>query len=344
MYSTIIDQNIGQVHRKGVANKILQSMDRIRNEYDEVQARRWPTELLQNARDLAYPDEPVSIQFELTDDCVYFRHSGKPFSVRDILSIINQVSSKKPGEGIGQFGTGFMSTFQLSMQVTVRSYLKDESEPYKRFEVCLDRSGTTHEEISQAIAEALEALKEVDHAPDEENFQKYKLNTEFCYHLTQKQSRKIARIGMEDLENSLIYTMLFSERIKQVELLFHTSDKQQELCFRRGEKKEICSHVDRQEIWEGTTLYTCYLYQQPNLMLAAQWEKEKGFLALGEYAPRLYIDFPLVGSEDFPFPVVINSREFRPNEPRSGISLVEHEQSLDAAKNRELIDSAVAAY
>ena len=37
--------------------------------------------------------------------------------------------------------------------------------------------------------EALEALKEVDRAPDEENFQKSKLNTEFCYHLTQKQSR-----------------------------------------------------------------------------------------------------------------------------------------------------------
>ena len=61
MYSNIIDQMITYVYQKGVANKILQSMDRIRNEYDKVQARRWPTELLQNARDLAYDDQPVRV-------------------------------------------------------------------------------------------------------------------------------------------------------------------------------------------------------------------------------------------------------------------------------------------
>lgn len=101
MYTELIDQMIGQVYQKGVASKILQSMDRIRNEFDPVQARRWPTELLQNARDLAYPDRPVRVQIELADDAVYFRHSGKPFSVKDILSIVDQVSSKKPGEGVG---------------------------------------------------------------------------------------------------------------------------------------------------------------------------------------------------------------------------------------------------
>lgn len=344
MYSDIINQKIGRVYQKGVANKILQSMDRIRNEYDEVQARRWPTELLQNARDLAFSDEPVRVQFELTDDCVYFRHSGKPFSVRDILSIINQVSSKKPGEGIGQFGTGFMSTFQLSMQVTVRSYLKDEGEPYKRFEVCLDRSGTTHEAISQAISQALDSLRMVDRTPDEATFDRSQLNTEFCYHLTQKQSKKIARIGMEDLRRTLIYTMLFSEQIGQVELLFHTADFHQEFVFRRGTAKEISPTVERQEILVGDEIHTCFLTKQDDFMLAAEWNQATGYLPLRSDAPRLYIDFPLVGSENFPFPVVINSRALRPNEPRSGISLVEHEQSLDAATNRRLIDKAVAVY
>lgn len=56
--------------------------------------------------------------------------------------------------------------------------------------------------------------------------------------------------------------------------------------------------------------------------------------------PRLYIDFPLVGSEQFPFPVVLNSLAMRPNEPRSNISLVEHEESLDARENRALVDRA----
>lgn len=58
----------------------------------------------------------------------------------------------------------------------------------------------------------------------------------------------------------------------------------------------------------------------------------------------MYIDFPLIGSEQFPFPVVLNSLAMRPNEPRSNISLVEHEESLDARENRALVDRAVTLY
>lgn len=42
MYAELIDRKIGQVYQKGVATKILQGMDRIRNEFDVTQARRWP--------------------------------------------------------------------------------------------------------------------------------------------------------------------------------------------------------------------------------------------------------------------------------------------------------------
>lgn len=71
MYADLINRAINAVHQKGVATKILQGMDRIRNEFDEVQARRWPTELLQNARDLSTPDRPVRVRIELTDEHIY---------------------------------------------------------------------------------------------------------------------------------------------------------------------------------------------------------------------------------------------------------------------------------
>ncbi|MDE6590791.1 MAG: ATP-binding protein, partial [Oscillospiraceae bacterium] len=231
MYTELIDQTISQVYQKGVASKILQSMDRIRNEFDPVQARRWPTELLQNARDLAYPSRPVRVQIELTDDAVYFRHSGKPFSVKDILSIVNQVSSKKPREGVGQFGTGFMSTFQLSMKVDVRSLLKDEGEPYRTFHICLDRSGATHEAISQAIFQALESLKAADQAPLAEEINENAFNTEFCYHLDNSRSREIARIGVEDLRSTLAFIMLFSDRLGEAELLLREGGAAGSLLF-----------------------------------------------------------------------------------------------------------------
>ncbi len=296
MYAELIDKKISQVYQKGVANKILQSMDRIRNEFDPVQARRWPTELLQNARDLAYPNRPVRVQIELTDDAVYFRHSGKPFSVKDILSIVNQVSSKKPGEGVGQFGTGFMSTFQLSMKVDVHSLLKDEGEPYRTFRICLDRS------------------------------------------------REIAHIGAEDLRSTLAFIMLFSDRLGEVELLFRESGETSSLLFRRGERTHMPNGLERLKILVGEKACTFFLLREDNVALAAEWEPGQGFLPLSPGTPRLFIDFPLVGSERFPFPVVLNSLALRPNEPRSGVSLVEHEQSLDAKENRAVIDWAVSLY
>lgn len=59
MCADVINQAIGQAYQKGAAIKILQGMDHIRNKFDELQARRWPLKLLQNARDLSVPDQPV---------------------------------------------------------------------------------------------------------------------------------------------------------------------------------------------------------------------------------------------------------------------------------------------
>ena len=344
MYADLINRAITAVHQKGVATKILQGMDRIRNEFDEVQARRWPTELLQNARDLSTPDRPVKVRIELTDDSVRFFHSGRPFSVKDILSIINQVSSKSPGEGVGQFGTGFLSTFQLSMRVDVRSYLKEDGEPYRPFHVCLDRSGTSHEAISAAIRQAMEDLKAADQAASVECLDRSALNTEFCYHLQDQRSRKIARMGVEDLRRTLPCILLFSQMLGEVELVIQTADCRETLSFRRGTERELPGGLRRQEILCGGRAQVWFTIQRNEITLAAAWDEKQGFLPLPEFSPRLYIDFPLVGSDWFPFPVVLNSLRLRPNEPRSNVSLVEHQESLDARENRALLDRAVELY
>ncbi|MBD5083779.1 MAG: hypothetical protein HDT33_01600 [Clostridiales bacterium] len=344
MYAELIDREIGQVYQKGVATKILQGMDRIRNEFDVTQARRWPTELLQNARDLSESGQPVRVRIELTEDTVRFSHNGKPFSVKDILSIVNQVSSKQPGEGVGQFGTGFMSTFQLSMQVDIRSYLKDGTEPYKPFRVCLDRSGVNQEAITAAIAQALSELKAADTAPPVEALTPDKLNTEFRYHLRDQRSRKTARLGMEDLRLTLPYVLLFSPQIGEVKLVFQTEDRRETITFRRGGKETLLRGLIRHKIMVGSRRKTYFTLEQEGITLAAAWDQKEGFLPLPALAPRLYVDFPLVGSERFPFPVVLNSLALRPNEPRSGVSLAEAEESVDGRQNRTLLDRAAALY
>lgn len=50
--------------------------------------------------------------------------------------------------------------------------------------------------------------------------------------------------------------------------------------------------------------------------------------------PKLFCDFPLLGTDDFPFPVVINSASFNPTEPRNGIFLTD--KGLDSEEPSDI--------
>ena len=91
-YSSLIQGKIQNVYQAGVATKILQHMDRIRNTSDINHARRWVMELLQNARDTGSDCGTVRVKITSDSGKVCFLHNGRPFRVQDILSIVNQVS------------------------------------------------------------------------------------------------------------------------------------------------------------------------------------------------------------------------------------------------------------
>lgn len=354
IYTKILQDSITGIYRTNAANKILQFINRIRNESDINQARRFLIELMQNARDLAYktPEgipEPVSIRIRLSDTELEFSHNGKVFSVKDILSIIYQVSSKKPGEGIGQFGTGFMSTYQLSERVELTSYLKNDDNPYLPFSICLDRSGLNKEEILEAIERAMAELVEADQAegiPDAE-FDLTGCNTSFLYHLDQERSREIARIGMEDLDHTILYTLLFSPQIRTVELIYETDFRRERIVYTNGTPVELGNGLYSMEFLQGDharhLVYQSAGEGAERITVACEYSDGQ-ILPIGNQTPKLYIDFPLIGAEKFPFPTVINCRALCPNEPRSGISLVDNPNSHDALRNKELMKQAVVLY
>lgn len=353
-YQEQIHENIGLVHQTNVANKILQFMSKIRNESDISQARRFVIELMQNARDLAYETEdgkkmPVYIQIRLTDSELTFSHNAKVFSVKDILSIIHQVSSKKPGEGIGQFGTGFMSTYQLSEVIELNSYLKDMDNPYKPFKIKLDRSGHDKETILQAIECSLQELLQVDKNPgiEEENFDKAAYNTVFTYHLNHKRSKEIARTGMNDLGNMILYILLFSSQIKKVELIYDTEDQKENIVYTSCGVSDLKDNLKKIQFFckekEYQLVFETIEFMGETITVACEYA-EKSLLPFNNKTSKIYVDFPLIGAERFPFPVAVNSRLFQPNEPRSGISLVDNEISSDAKKNKLVMEKAVELY
>lgn len=347
-YSKLIEMQIDDVFLKGTATKILQHMDRIRNVSDLSQSRRWVMELIQNARDIAYPDRNVRIRIELNDSTLKFMHSGKPFRIRDILSIVNQVSSKGDDDStVGKFGTGFMTTYQLSEQVEIDSVLSDSFEgtqlPPKKFHITIDRQGHEAKEILDGIAQSMTELRTVDGFP-ETDLDSDAFNTVFTYHLDNDGSRDSARTGIEDLKHNILFIMLFSKRVGSIEI---SADGVDTVYERIGEKTLSvglkCAEIACKS--SGETVIRRVVYSEDGKLSAATLVDENNrFIRISEKTPRLFIDFPLIGAESFPFPVVINDIEFKPNEPRSGITLIDNEKSVDAVINKNIILRAVKLF
>lgn len=78
------------------------------------------------------------------------------------------------------------------------------------------------------------------------------------------------------------------------------------------------------------------------LSIETVWDGSAYYLVGREKTqPVLFRDFPLIGSEEFYFPFMLNGFDFEPTEPRDGILLNKNEDK--SQKNRVIIDCAVEA-
>ena len=171
--------------RIGAANRIVQLLHKQRYNNNENSAKRWVWELCQNAKDVCNSTGKVkiSIDYDRDQGKVRFRHNGKAFSMDNIMSLINQSSSKDRNDSSerksGKFGTGFITTHLLSEIVNISGILEVDSE-YSKFNISLDRRGKDKDEIMVAMEKAVNDLEKCTPI-DSLNEDKY--NTVFEYKL-----------------------------------------------------------------------------------------------------------------------------------------------------------------
>lgn len=363
VYLDRINELLESTILKNTTSKILQHMGRIRNASSLEQARRWVMELLQNARDVSKEDG-IKIRIILTKEELIFEHTGKPFRVKDVLSIINQASSKDDSiESVGKFGTGFVTTFQLSEVVTLRSVLHEEGESPVSFQITLDRSGTNDNEIQTSIENSMKELKNCVSNPIPFDYKKDGYHTSFIYKLQSGYERNIARTGIVDLKNTVNEILLFSEKIQEIRIVIDLPEEKKMTSYQILDRDTIDEKIgiyQKNVVWRKWDGYCEFeesdiakaeeefhhlVYIQKNrLTLSLEVDEEHNILPVDNEKARVFIDFPLIGSEQFPFPVVINDRELHPNEPRSGITLVDSERSMEAMDNKEIMSQAVQLY
>ena len=80
-------------------------------------------------------------------------------------------------------------------------------------------------------------------------------------------------------------------------------------------------------------------------MPVEQTEEGVRILPLKADLPRLFCDFPLLGTELFPFPVVVNNPTFNPTDARDGLFLTQTQRADPPSDhNRAVIKEALSLY
>jgi hypothetical protein len=123
-------KSVIRAHQK-VFNKMY--ISNVRNRLRELAAptdndkKRWPYELIQNAKDSISSDpnrKSVEIWVTAQDDFVEFKHNGSPFTPEAMFGLLYKYSEgKQNSESTGRFGTGFLTTHVLSKIVSIQGDL-----------------------------------------------------------------------------------------------------------------------------------------------------------------------------------------------------------------------------
>ena len=354
-YISKIEESKDKVYHHAIATKILDLMDKLRLDENENSSRRWVWELMQNAKDVAYDDIGVSIEINFEENgkegSLEFKHNGKPFSVDNVTFLIEQVSTKerKPKGNVklkttGKFGTGFLTTHLLSEIVEVESIVKEPEEPYRKFNFLLDRTGRSIDDIIDSVDISLASLKNIDSQPAFDHYSPAEMSTVFRYKLNES-GIEVAKKGLRDLSTSLLFTLTFLPEIKSVTIINGGI---------RYELSQTIADVGQDIKIYTVTLDTQYgksetkiaILSKNDTCIAVQIEDRNGQICLKEFSsltPRLFCDFPLIGTEDFSFPVIINSPLFNPTEPRNGIYLSD-KSDMKIEENQAIMRDAIDLY
>ena len=355
---------------KLTADKIIQTLNNIRND-KKVSSRRWVWELMQNATDVRYENEKISVEIILNEDKLEFKHNGQYFKINNILAIAQQVSSKNSLnlEGqTGKFGTGFIGTHLLSDIIDIKGILLVNENDFREFQIRLDRSEKSSEQLAKNIEKSIEIFFDINKKPDIfkvkpnylQNRKKDSFDTCFTYYLNDEEKKKAAIEGLNDLINTMPTTLITQyKKIEKVTIIDNIQQIETEYIpniigdeVKNGITESYVQTKTKNKNKEetiGEQYFLSYLKvneetNKQTLRLITQIEKQNGIIVLLKRdinKPVLYRNFPLIGSNDFNMPFIVDGFDFNPLEARNGLFLNDGDKNnTDSNDNMKILDEA----
>lgn len=321
---------------RSIAQKIRNRLQQLENANDKDK-RRWVWELLQNAVD-AGNKTPIDVTITITKESLTFQHNGGYFLPRSVTNLVHQISSKEGTDSIGRFGTGFLTTHTLSRKVEVESVYENGDKFYP-FKLQMDRTGITENDLVYGIERTWDLYK--SSAKQALTEKPPQIKTSFKY---LEPNLEVAQDALRDANDFIYYCFVFVPYLNSFIIDNFIENKRIKYI-----KKEKCIINERifiqsfEQITEQeTTEINLFCVTNTRLWLAISIEKTSfgtTILPIGNNIPRIFCAYPLIGSENFYFPLIINSLDFSPKTERDKLYL--KGETKDAQHNKKLLVEAL---
>ena len=278
---------------------------------------RWIWELLQNARDASVGSNGRLVaSVEQSKDKITFQHNGDNFSLEEIAHLIYHGSTKVENEGtIGQYGSGFLATHLLSPEIDVSGRIEDG----RRFDFRLRRELGSVGELSKSMQQAADDFeRSLSQNTTQDSF-----TTEFRYPLLSDVS-EVVEVGIAALKKCAPFVVAFNPEFSVVRINTPSGRAEFSVTERTFMDQTRFESVTVSETDAGDRKRREYLLAHGDMAsIAIPLESAadgRRCLAIDD-TPRMFLGFPLIGTEIFSFPAVVNSFKFTPAENRDGVHL-----------------------
>ena len=295
---------------------------------------RWVWELLQNAHDASIAsDKRLIASIRDNSEELVFLHNGSGFTTEQMQRLVFHGSTKvEDEETIGRYGSGFLTTHLLSWNIDVSGQLADG----RWFDFLLSRNPESVNSLSTSMNQAWDDFNPVSslREPMPRGF-----TTRFKYPITEMWAKDAVKEGNTILKQYAPFVVVFNKA-------FYSIDIKEPHEISSFKVVQRCLSI-RSGLWEISVIQRINENQTGMKYLLGQGEKSSVAVRMRstevcpeclsiENIPRLFVAFPLMGTESFSFPAVINGNRkfFKPNENRDGVDLGQGEEDSDSDTNR----------
>ncbi len=325
-------------------NTISEKMEAIFNDTDinkNKNRRRWVWELLQNASD-CYDNKPVDVCINTTEKSVTFMHSGKCFSKENLIDLFTQISAKRTNEEkTGKFGTGFISTHLLATKVRIKGAYESYDNKLRELNILLDRSSSDYNELRNSISTALDNIDKLEN--NEEIGNDY-YNTIFEYNyddsemrISKEEFQRACNDAYADWESTIPFVLAFSDNFGTVKFNNIIVNKR---IVRSGSNYKIINidfNRENNDCFKTVSILVKLQNSTSIACLLGRNDNSNYYFEDMSMYPKLFCAFPLIGTENFPFPIIINDRSFYVTKERDNIL-------INQECNTRILNNALSLY